>query len=174
MEIKILRVSTDELVAATILDGKKVKLPSIQDGWRFNFNKLSNSISNSETYILISEKLVENVEGCLIFQMADKKIPYMAYLEIALHNQVSPKRYDYIAGCLIAFAFKLSVQKGKGDYQAQLFFDVQEEKEENAKRLIELYRTKYGALYLGGTTLVIIDVAGYDLISKYLERKFKD
>lgn len=174
MEIKILKVSTDELVGATILDGKKVKLPSIQDGWRFNFDKLSKTLSNAETYVLISEESPETVEGCLIFQMADKKIPYMAYLEVAPHNQASPKRYDYIAGCLIAFAFKLSVQKGKGDYQAQLFFDVQEEKEENAKKLVELYRTKYGALFLGETTLVIIDDAGYNLISKYLERKFKD
>jgi hypothetical protein len=170
MEIKILKVSTDELLGATILDGKKVKLPSIQDGWRFNFDKLS----NADTYALISEESQETVEGCLIFQMPDKKIPYKAYLEVAPHNQTSPKRYDYIAGCLIAFAFKVSVQRGKGDYQAQLFFDVQEEKEENAKKLIELYRTKYGALFLGETTLVIIDGAGYNLISKYLERKFKD
>jgi hypothetical protein len=174
MEIKILKVSTDELVGATIFDGKKVKLPSIQDGWRFNFDKLSKTLSNAETYVLISEESLESVEGCLIFQMVDKKIPYMAYLEVAPHNQARPKRYDYIAGCLIAFAFKLSVQKGKGDYQAQLFFDVQEEKEENAKKLFELYRTKYGALFFRETTLVIIDDAGYNLISKYLERKFKD
>lgn len=174
MEIKILKVSTNELVGATILAGKKFKLPSIQDGWRFNFDKHSKTVLNAETYVLIRDESPETVEGCLIFQMADQKIPYIAFLEVAPHNQTSSKRYDYIAGCLIAFAFKLSVQKGKGDYQTQLFFDVLEEKEENAQKLIELYRTKYGALFLGETTLVIIDDNGYKLISKYLERKFID
>lgn len=174
MKIKILKVSTDELVGATIIDGKKIQLPSIQDGWRFNFDKHSKALPNAETYVLTTEDTPETVEGCLIFQMVDKKIPYMAFLEIAPHNQQSPKRYDYIAGCLIAFAFKLSVQKGKGDYQAQLFFDVQEEKEEDAKKLIKLYRSKYGALHLEGTKLVIIDEAGHHLINKYLDRKFKD
>ncbi len=174
MEIKILKVSTNELVGATILSGKKIKLPSIQDGWRFNFDKHSKTVINAETYVLIRDESPEIVEGCIIFQMVDKKIPYMAFLEVAPHNLASSKMYDYIAGCLIAFAFKLSVQKGKGEYQAQLFFDVLEEKEENAQKLIEIYRSKYGALFLGETTLVIIDDSGYKLISKYLERKLND
>lgn len=174
MEIKILKVSTNELVGANILEGKRVKLPSLQDGWRFNFEKLSKTLKNVETYVLVTDETPQIIEGCLIFQLIDKKIPYLAYLEIAPHNKASPKRYDYIAGCLIAFAFKLAVQKGKGDYQAQLLFDVMEEKEENFNKLIELYRRRYGALFMGGTTLAIIDEAGYNLISKYLERSFKD
>lgn len=174
MEIKILKVSTDELIGATILDGKSIKLPSMQDGWRFNFEKLSKTIQNAETYVLITNESPQTIEGCVIVQLIDKKIPYMAYLEVAPHNQTNPKRYDYIAGCLIAFAFKLSVQKGKGDYQAQLFFDVQEDNEDISKKLIYVYRSKYGALLMGETTLVIMDEAGYKLIKKYLERQFKD
>jgi hypothetical protein len=174
MNVKILKVAVDELVGATIMDRRKVQLPSIQDGWRFNFAKHSKALRHAETYVLIADDSPEILEGCLIFQMLDKQIPYMSFLEIAPHNQARPRRYDYIAGCLIAFAFKLSVLKGKGVYQAQLFFDVQEEHEGEAEKLIELYRKKYGALRQGDTTLVIIDDAGYKLISKYLERKFKD
>lgn len=174
VEVRVLKVSVDALIGATILDGRKVKLPSIQDGWRFNFDKLSKTLRESETYVVITDEFPETVQGCLIFQMVNKKIPYMAYVEVAPQNQGNLKQYDYIAGYLIAYAFKLSVQKGKGDFQAQLFFDVQEENEEHARKLIELYRTKYGALFLSETTFVIMDDAGYNLISRYLDRKFND
>ncbi|MEJ0105517.1 MAG: hypothetical protein WDO19_24445 [Bacteroidota bacterium] len=171
MNVKILKVADDELVGATISEGGKTKLPSIHDGWRFNFDKHSKNLPNAETYILVSEESADVVEGCLIFQLIDKKVPYMSFVEVAPHNRADPKKYDYVAGCLIAFAFKLAVRKGKGDYKAQLFFDVSEESEEDERKLIALYRKKYKALHMGGTRLVIIDQAGYDLEVLYLNRK---
>lgn len=170
MNVKILKVATGELVTATIVNGIRIELPSIHSGWRFNFNKHSVELANAETYVIVADESPDTVEGCLIFQMIDKKIPYMAFVEIAPHNRVRPKEYDYLAGCLIAFAFKQCVIKGKGDYKAQLFFDVHEEKKEDEERLIQLYREKYGALLMGGTRMVIIDEAGYALIENYLER----
>lgn len=52
--------------------------------------------------------------------------PYMAYIEIAPHNKGEKKKYDLVAGCLIAFACRLSFIHGKGDYKGWLAFDVQE------------------------------------------------
>ena len=62
--------------------------------------------------------------------------------------------------------------KGKGDYKAQLFFDVMEESEEVAQKLIQIYREKYGALRITETRLVIIDEAGYKLIERHLNCDF--
>ncbi|WP_241775731.1 hypothetical protein [Flavobacterium sp. Root420] len=43
MNVKILKIDEDSLVNAKISDSKLVKLnlPSITDGWRFNFKKHS-------------------------------------------------------------------------------------------------------------------------------------
>ena len=174
LNIKILNVAKDELTDAMIIDGKSLELPSIHTGWHYNFDWHSRELPNAATYVLVTEETPELIEGCLIFQMIDKKIPYMAFLEVAPHNRNDPKRYEYVAGCLIAFAFKQSVIKGKGYYKAQLFFDVPQESKEKKQKLISVYRKKYQALLMGESRLVIIDEAGYNLIEKYLNRKFKD
>jgi hypothetical protein len=57
-------------------------LPSIIDGWRFNFNKHSEN-KGFETYVLVKEESENIVEGCLIFEMKDKAEPYMAFVEVA-------------------------------------------------------------------------------------------
>jgi len=125
-------------------------------------------LANATTYVLVTDETPEIIEGSLIFQMIDKKVPYMAFVEVAPHNRENPKRYKYVSGCLISYAFKQSVLKGKGDYKAQLFFDVMEESEEVAQKLIQIYREKYGALRITETRLVIIDEAGYKLIERHL------
>ena len=102
MKIKILKVSTDELVGAVIVDGIQVPLPSIHTGWRFNFDKHSVELANATTYVLVTDETPEIIEGCLIFQMIDKKVPYMAFVEVAPHNRENPKRYKYVSGCLIS------------------------------------------------------------------------
>jgi len=171
MKVKILNVSKDELTDASIMDGKKFTLPSMHNGWRYSFDKLSKILPNAETFVLVTEETPEIIEGCLIFQMINREVPYMAYLEIAPHNQADPKRYEYVAGCLIAFAFKQSLIKGKGYFKGQLFLDVLEEQKEDEIKLIGLYRKKYSARLLGDTRLVIIDDDGHALIKEFLERQ---
>lgn len=167
MKIKILKVSTKELVIGTIIKSK-TKLPSINDGWRFNFEKHSKRLPFSETFILVTEETPDVIEGCMIFQMLNNTIPYLAFLEVAPHNQTVKKKYDLVAGCLMAYAFKLSTIKGKGVYKSQLFLEVLEEDAENEKKLILHYRMRYGAKHIGDNQLVIIDGTGYKLIEKYL------
>jgi hypothetical protein len=73
MKVKILRVKDNLLVDADILSSKivKINLPSIVDGWRFNFKKHSKE-SRFQTYVLVCEDSPSIVEGCLIFEMKDK------------------------------------------------------------------------------------------------------
>lgn len=95
----------------------------------------------------------------------------MAFVEVAPHNKGIEKKYDFVAGCLIAFAFKQSYILAEGDYKGQLFFDVQEEDPVNEKKLMVNYSKKYNAKLYMGTTMVIIDDNGDKLIQEYLERK---
>ncbi|SFE16189.1 hypothetical protein SAMN05518672_104714 [Chitinophaga sp. CF118] len=172
MNVKILKVSTDKLVGATIRKGERIELPSIQTGWRFNFGSRLMKLSYATAYVLVDQDTPDLIEGTLIFQMQDKTIPYMAYVEVAPHNRTDLKKYDYVAGCLIAFACKQSFIRGKGDYQGWLTFDVCEENEKDQIRLMTHYCTKYKAQRFADTTTMIIDPEnGRNLIEEYLERK---
>jgi hypothetical protein len=169
MNVKILKIAENILVDAKILDTKLVKLnlPSVVDGWRFNFNKHSNK-KGFETYVLVCEETPDKIEGCLIFEMKSKVEPYMAFVEIAPHNKGTNKEYEKVAGCLIAFACRLSFKNGKGDYRGFLAFDVMEENKADQVKLMGLYSAKYGAYRLGETTMVILPVGGEKLINDFL------
>lgn len=60
----------------------------------------------------------------------------MAYIEVAPHNRGIDKKYDLVAGCLIAYACRLSFIHGKDAYKGWLAFDVQEEDPKEEKKLM--------------------------------------
>lgn len=94
----------------------------------------------------------------------------MPYVEVAPHNKIETKKYDNVAGCLIAYAFKLSIIYGVGIDNGILEFDVLEEKKEDEVKLMALYSKKYNAVRINNsTTMVIYDKAGEALIEKYLQ-----
>ena len=169
MEVKIIKVATNGEVKAIIRPGKTTELPSMQGDWRFNFDKQVKRLANSTVYILVTVETPDIVEGCMIFQMVDKIRPNMAFIEIAPHNKTDERKYDRVAGCLIAYAFKRTLIEGKGDYNGILFLDVMEEKEENQKKLMVLYSKKYNAKIYRGARMVIADNDGHELIKRYLE-----
>jgi hypothetical protein len=171
MNVKIWRVTTDELVGATIRNGQPIELPSIQSGWKFNFNKQIKKIPNATAYVLVSEETPEVVEGCLIFQLQNKEVPFMSFVEVAPHNKVDPKKYLFVGGCLIAFACKQSFIKGKGYNKGWLTFEVSEEDPADQIKLMGLYSQKYKARRLTDTnTMLIGPDEGEILIKEYLER----
>lgn len=173
MKIRILEVASGNFVNGEIRLGNKSEMPSMQTGWIFNFDKHI-KISNSKTYVLVSDKTPNIIEGCLVFEMKNKILPYMAYIEIAPHNKNKERLYDYIAGCLIAFACELSFTHGKGENRGFLTFDVREENESHQKKLMQVYAQKYKAKWLSflspPTTMIITPHDGEILIKEYLKQ----
>jgi hypothetical protein len=165
---KILKVSSDELMIGVIKKANDNELPSIQDGWNFNFGKRLKELKNATAYVLVAQEEPTEIQGCMIYQLKDKIFPYMAYLEIAPHNRGKKKQYDFVAGCLIAFAYKLSLL-ALSPYDGYLVFDVQEEKEKNQVKLMAIYSNKYGAQKINNTTMVIELDSGKTLIRGFLE-----
>jgi len=104
MKVKITLLKTGEKVDALIKEGKISELPSIHENWRFNFDKELKKLKNATGYVLVTEETPHIIEGCMIFQLIDNKMPYMSYVEVAPHNKTGGKKYDHVAGCLIAFA----------------------------------------------------------------------
>lgn len=170
MTVKILKTETSEEVDALIRKGAITNMPSIHDGWRFNFGKELKNLKNATGYILVTEETPDIIEGCIIFQLIDKEQPYLAMIEIAPHNKYRTRRYQRVAGCLIAFAYRLSVLYGVGHFKAFLQLDVMEEKKEDEIKLKAVYSIKYNAKLLSpdGTTMMISDEGGEALIKKYL------
>ncbi|WP_245895681.1 hypothetical protein [Flavobacterium album] len=100
--------------------------------------------------------------------MKDKIEPYMAFVEIAPHNQGKDKEFERVAGCLIAFACRLSFIKGNDIYRGWLAFDVLEEDKEAEIKLMANYSQKYHAKRFGETTMVIPPEGGQKLIEEFL------
>lgn len=169
MNVKIIVLATSEKADALIKEGKVSDMPSLQEGWKFDLQKQLKNLKDATGYILVREDTPKVIEGCMIFQLVDKNEPYMAYLEIAPHNKGDEKKHDNVAGCLIAYAFKLSLMKGVGDYKGMLHFRIGEEKKEDEIKLMALYSAKYNARRLPGSNLMVIyDEHGEDLVNRYL------
>ncbi|MBC9915162.1 hypothetical protein ICL55_32280 [Chitinophaga varians] len=170
MQVKIFEVKSGSEIEALIRKGTIREMPSMHDGWQFNFDKELQKLKNATGYLLVTDEDPLTVEGCMIFQLIDKKAPYLSMIEVAPHNRHAGKKYDWVAGCLIAYAFMLSVRLGRDDYKAYLQLDVLEEQEENERKLMEVYSTRYHAKRIGTTTtMVIADEDGEKLVEKYLK-----
>ncbi len=169
MEVKLIEVKSRKVLHA-VIKGKEhfnVELPSFHEGWRFNFYKHSKK-KNFKTYGMWCKNTPEVIEGCLIFELRNSSEPYMAYIEVAPQNKGKNKEKKNIAGCLIAFACRLSFTLGKNEYQGWLAFDVLEEKKEDELKLMSIYSIKYKALKFGETTMVISPEGGEKQIKEYL------
>ncbi len=168
MNVKIIELKTKSEVKSKIslITKNKAKLPSINDGWRFNFSKHSKG-KDYQTYTLTTNATPEIIEGCLIINTKTPFQVYMAFVEVAPHNRGNKKKYDRIAGCLIAFACRQSFINNKEGYLA---FDVLEEKKEDETKLMELYSQKYNAVRLdNSTTMIILPEGSEELINEFLK-----
>jgi hypothetical protein len=167
MKVKIIRVIDGQVVEAQINQGCDYILPSVTHGWRFNFNKHTKKFG-FQTFVLVCEDSLNNIEACLTFHLRNVEEPYMAYIELAPHNLGKNRRYDKVAGCLIAYVCRLSFLHGVGHFKGWLTFDVMEQNKEDEIKLMAMYCQKYGALKWRDTTMVISPEVGEMLIEKFL------
>lgn len=160
--VYILDVANDKLVKAEIAVPEQNEIPLKKDGWNFNWRQLSKD-KNSRMFVLKTRGIVPGVEGALQLKTENGML-IMNNLEIAPHNiGQKNKKYDYAAGCLIAFACKESF-KIKGDYKGFLTFM-------SKTSLMRWYSKKYGAKVGLGQRMYIDSANGLKLIHEYLERK---
>lgn len=156
----IYELKNSKLVEVEIVGGLSLKLPRAKDGWSFNWDKIVNE-KNSKTYVLRQVSNPDNIEG-LVHLKIEFDMLIMDIIEIAPHNIGSiNKRFDFVAGCLIAFACRESF-KIEGNYRGYLSFI-------SKTNLIEWYKMKYKATLIIDQRMFIDDVVGLTLIEKYLK-----
>jgi len=160
MKVKILEKSTSIEKLAEINLITKKELPLKKDGWNFNWRQLS-KIEGSSIYKIALDETSNKIEGVVMLTLYNDEMLFMNNIEVAPHNLGKGKKYDNVAGCLIAFACKESFKRGKGNYQGFLTFDSKTE-------LIELYHHKYGATLAMGNKMFFDSEVGKKLMEKYL------
>ena len=159
--IYILDKINGEIVKSEIVPIDKKTTPLKKDGWNFNWRQLSRE-ENGQTYMLRTLNSPDQIEGALHLKFEFGML-IMDALELAPHNiGQKNKRYDYVAGCLIAFACRESF-KLEGNYKGFLTFV-------SKTNLIEWYAKKYGAVLALGQRMFIDWENGKKLIEKYLKR----
>lgn len=160
--IRILDTLNGRLVNAEIVAAERKEAPLKKGGWNFNWRQLIQE-KNSRTFFLKTIEPPPRVEGALHLKIENDML-IMDVLEIAPHNiGQKSKKYDYVAGCLIAFASRESF-KLEGNYKGFLTFV-------SKTNLIKWYSKKYGAIAALGQRMYIDDHVGLKLIKEYLERR---
>lgn len=160
--VYILDILKDGLVKAEIVIAGNKDVPLMKDGWSFNWKQLMQE-NDSRTFFLKTLETPQKVEGAVQLKMENEML-IMNVLEIAPHNiGRKNKKYDYAAGCLIAFCCRESF-KLEGHYKGFLTFV-------SKTSLIKWYSVKYGAVSVLGQRMYIDDKNGLKLIKEYLERK---
>jgi hypothetical protein len=159
--IFILDKIKNELVKAEIVLMNLQSIPLKKEGWNFNWRQYLKE-KTGQAYILRTIESPQIIQGAL-FLKVEHEMLIMEVLEIAPQNIGSEnKRYDYVAGCLIAFACRESF-KIQGAYKGFLTFV-------SKTSLIKWYSEKYGAELALGQRMFIDWENGEKLIEKYLNR----
>ena len=159
--VYILDILNNKLVEAEIVSTEKNDIPLKKDAWNFNWRQLTKN-DNSQSYVLKLIYYEKSVEGALLLKTEEEML-IMDVLEVAPHNFGNAKRYDYVAGCLIAYACRESF-KIEGNYKGFLTFI-------SKTNLINWYSEKYGAELAHGQRMFIDWENGEKLVEKYLNRK---
>lgn len=135
-------------------------LPLKKDGWSFNW-KTASKIPNSIIYVLTITDEKHTIQGALQLINEDEMMA-MELLEVHPQNLgTANKKYDRVAGCLIAFSCSESF-RNEGSYHGFLTF-------KSKTALIDIYKSKYGASQTIGSRMYIDPEQGIRLIKQYLE-----
>lgn len=142
-----------EIVKLTINDSSQIKKSS----WAFDWTK--ELMDKSKTvYKLTTTNNPTIIQGLLSIE--DKKDHiFMHLIESAKFNKGRDKMYFGVPGNLVAFACKISVDKG---YEGFLAFDAKTE-------LIKHYERSLGATHFRGLRMFIETSAALKLISQYFK-----
>lgn len=133
--IVILDTINEVLIRSEIVSIEKAAIPLKKDGWRFNWRQLSKD-KKAGIYVLRTIDSPYRTEGAIKLRYESGML-IMDALELSPDNIGANKRYDYVAGCLIAFACKMSFSVS-GEYKGFLTFV-------SKTSLVKWYINKYGA-----------------------------
>lgn len=119
--------------------------------WKFEFKQAERDI-----YKLTIVNNQNIIQGLISLEIKFDHV-YMHLVESAPFNKGKSKVYTGVPGNLVAFACKLSFQRG---HEGNISFH-------SKTQLVQHYRDSLGAMHIGGRIMIIDTTAALKLINKY-------
>jgi hypothetical protein len=141
-----------------ITDQKDFKLVSKKEGWLFDW-KAEFKKPDRDVYKLTIVNNQTVIQGLISLSVKTDHV-YMHLIESAPFNKGKDKVYVGVPGNLVAFACKLSFQRGFEGYLAFL----------SKTNLINHYEKTLGAVHVGGHLMIINTISALKLINKYFDK----
>lgn len=141
----------------TLISSVDLKSVTKKAGWQFDW-KYELKQPEREVYKLTIVNNLSVVQGLLSVE-AKRDHLYMHLLENAPFNKGKSKMYAGVAGNLVAFACRLSFQRG---FEGNVSFI-------SKTQLITHYSKTLGAVHVGGRIMIIETAAAQRLIDKYFK-----
>jgi len=152
------RISGDSFrTEISLLTKTDLKLVNKTKGWLFNWKYEFDQIDR-EVYKLTIVGNPDIIQGLVSLEIKKDHV-YMYLLESAPFNIGKNKIYEGVSGNLVAFACKLSFQRGGEGFVSF----------ESKTKLIEHYKKALGATNFGSGLMVIDSIAAKLLIDKYFK-----
>jgi hypothetical protein len=144
-----------EISIVTIADLKSItKKQKWLFEWKFEFKQ-----PERDVYKLTIVNNQQIIQGLISIEIKADHV-YMHLLESAPFNKGKTKVYAGVPGNLVAFACKLSFQRGH-EGNVSFFSKTQ---------LIQHYIDSLGAMHVGGRIIIIDSIAALKLINKYFPK----
>lgn len=141
----------------SILNIADLKSVSKTKGWLFNW-KEEYKVPSRDVYKLTIVNNPSIIQGLISLEVKPDHV-YMHLVESAPYNKGKTKVYMGVPGNLVAFACKLSFQRG---HEGNVSFL-------SKTQLIDHYEKSLGAFHFGGRVMVIETQAALKLINKYFQ-----
>lgn len=139
----------------TLIALAELKTVSRKNNWQFDW-KLEFKQPQRDVYKLTIVNNQSIIQGLISLEIKSDHV-YMHLVESAPFNKGKAKVYAGVPGNLVAFACKLSFQRGH-DGNVSFFSKTQ---------LIQHYMDTLGAKHIGGRIMIIDTIAALKLIKKY-------
>ena len=142
----------------TLISNADLKLISKKNGWLFDW-KIEFKQPEKDVYKLTIVNNQSVIQGLISVEIKSDHV-YLHLVESAPFNKGKTKVYAGVPGNLVAFACKLSFQRGY-DGNVSFFSKTQ---------LVQHYVDTLGAIYFGGRIMIIDKNAALKLINKYFPK----
>ena len=126
-----------------------------KDGWLFDW-RLELKHPERDVYKLTIVNNQNIIQGLVSLEVKPDHV-YMHLVESAPFNKGKTKLYAGVPGNLVAFACKLSFQRG---HEGNIAFI-------SKTQLIDHYTESLGAMHVGGRLMIIDSTAALNLINRY-------
>jgi len=143
----------------TLITSVDLKTATKKNGWQFDW-KLEFREPVRDVYKLTIVNNQTVIQGLLSLEIKSDHI-YMHLVESAPFNKGKTKMYAGVPGNLVAFACKLSFQRGHNGNVSFI----------SKTQLVQHYIDTLGAIHFGGRVMIINSNAALKLINKYFQNE---